>query len=527
MKKLLLALLTVSLILPAASFATAPAEIEIIFDASGSMNDPTREGIPKIDAAKEALTEIAGHIEAGSKVGLRVFGTDPKDGDPDASCRDSKLVLPISGFKKENMVNQVVGLLAQGQTPIGYSLKMAAKDFTAGPDVKKTIILISDGEERCGVDPVAVMADLKRQGIDVVVHTIGFDVNPEARAQLQQLAEMTGGTFAIAASAGELKEKLQSIAEKAELVKLAPEKQVGQNILSAANGCRIITSSTVEFAKLIDGDEKEKTKAIYSGQEAVFAFKNDQPVLLESFAYPVFEQSNYHPHFIDLYGSLESPESGFRFLQRISIDNKVHFDNIYHQNKLENPAAIRYLKAVVGPRTGGSNSYQKEWAAYGRFLSEAELQAALAEEAKRDKNLLASENGGKLIAASRDDFKFLIDGTLQSHGKSATIYFPQEGIFGFKEGKTALIKKVTTPIFKSYKRNPKTIEIWASKTSPTGGYEKVGTFETMDLAFAENPYQEFVFETPVEAKYLKIKFIDSHGGSYISAHEIQAIGILL
>ncbi len=526
---LLIALTVLFLGLPKAGEAQVAAlpEIEIIFDASGSMTDPTADGVLKIDAAKEALKQITSEIEAGSKVGLRVFGAQPTDDNPELSCRDSQLIIPIGGINKQQMLNQVNGLLAQGQTPIGFSLQEAANDFTPGANVKKTIILISDGEESCGLDPIVVVQGLKAKGINVVIHTIGFNVNAKARAQLQQIAKMTGGIYANATSAGELTKQLKKIAVKAELL-LKPKKQEGENILAAITGTRIVSSSTPEFAKLIDGNLDKNTEAMYEGQEAVFEFKGAQPVLIEGFGYPVKTQSNYHPGFIDLYGSIEGPDKGFRFIGRAKVENKVYFDNVWQVTKLETPAPVKWLKAITSSRIngGGSNTYQPEWAAYGKFLSEGEFQAELAKEAGRDKNLLATENGGKLIASSEPKMAFLIDGNPMYIGKEAGISFNSEAIFGFKNGKTALIKKITTPIFKTYKRNPKTIEVWASSSSPTSGYEKIGTLETMNLAFAENAYQELAFTQPVRAKFLKVKFVDAHGGSYIIAHELQAIGTL-
>lgn len=508
-----------------ASSQTALPEIEIIFDASGSMKEPTPEGMAKLDAAKQALTTIASEIEQGSKVGLRVFGASPISNDPEASCLDSKLAIPISAYDKNRMVSQVMALNAVGQTPLGLSLQEAAKDFNPSA-AKKTIILITDGEESCGRDPVNVIQQLKAQGIDLVVHTIGFNVNPKAQGQLQQISQMTGGVFALANSAGELTKELKQIAVKAELL-LKPEKKDRENILAAGNGCRIISSSTTEFAKLIDGNEEQETEAIYNGQEAVFAFKEVQPILLEGFAYPVAKQSSYHPQYLDLYGSAESPEKGFHFIGRVKIENKVYFDNVYQVTPLHPPAPLRYLKVVVSRSESGSNSYQTEWAAYGRSLSPEEFQAKLAEETRRDRNLLATENGGNLIASSNPEMKFLIDGNPVSAGQEVSpIRFGAEAIFGFQGGKVAWIKKVSTPIFATYERNPKTIEIWASTTSPTSGYEKVGNLETMNLAFAENAYQELVLEQPVRAKYLKVKFVDSHGTDYITAYELQAIGTL-
>ncbi len=499
--------------------AQAVSEIEIIFDASRSMND-AQAGTSKLMAAKQALSTVASQIQAGSNVGLRVFGKTPVRGNVKDSCVDSKLVIPIQPFQSIAMISQVNALQAHGQTAIGYSLKLAANDFTAG--AKKSIILISDGEESCGMNPIDVIADLKAQGIDIVIHTVGFDVNPKARAQLQQISEFTGGTYADARNAGELKASLTQVVQNADLL-LKPQRGEGENILSASSGTRIVFSSTEEFAKLIDGKE-DQTGPLYNAQEVVFSFKDNNPILLEKFAIPVFKQGSYNVGTVELFGSYSDPDSGYFPVALIQVKNRVFYENVYQEFTIDPPKALKYLKAVMGYGSSGSQAYSSEWKAYGEFLEEDEFKKYMKAEEKKEKNILAANNGGQLIAASNVNFKYLIDGTDRSHGQSVSIQPIQEGIFGFKDGKTALINKMAIPILESSDKNVKTVEILVSTSSPTSGYESVGTFETMNLVFAGNPYQEFVFEKPVKAKYLKIVVKATHGLYYCNFHELQAFG---
>ena len=74
--------------------------------------------------------------------------------------------------------------------------------------------------------------------------------------------------------------------------------------------------------------------------------------------------------------------------------------------------------------------------------------------------------------------------------------------------------------------NLKAVEISVSETSQGGSFTVVGTFETSNLVFPKNPVQEYPFEKPVKAKYLKIKFLSNHGGTRCSAYEILATGTL-
>ncbi|HTL48296.1 MAG TPA: VWA domain-containing protein [Verrucomicrobiae bacterium] len=501
-------------------FAQTPGEIEIVFDASGSMNDAPR-GTTKLDEAKQALTTVAGQISPGSRVGLRVFGVTPVQENIRESCTDSKLLVPISDFDAGRMTTEVQALKSYGMTALGYSLEQAGGDFTQAADVKKTIVLISDGEETCGKDPVAVIQDLKARGIEFTIHAIGFDASDAAKGQLKKLAEMTSGTFVEAKDAGELKKSLEEVAEKTKL--LTAQKGGGDNILSAANGTTIVSSSTQDFAYMIDGDEKEY-KVLPSGSEAVFAFK--QPVLLEKFAVPIFEVSDYNPSDMKLFASLDSPEKGFFPIAEFKVQNKVYFGNIYQEFQIQPPAVLRYLRVQVGKSVGGGNPTNYEWKAYGKYLSEEEFQAEAAKRPKPEINLLAAENGGQFIAGSRDNMKNLIDGHDGAVGESGDFYPNDEAIYGFEGGKTALLTKVAVPILEASNVNCKTIEFSVSEAAPSGPWTSVGKFETTNMVFAGNPYQEYKFEQPVKAKFLKVKLIDTHGGGWCSFKELQASGSL-
>ncbi|MBI4354803.1 MAG: VWA domain-containing protein [Candidatus Omnitrophica bacterium] len=525
-----LVMIGLAVLAPAASqqaFAKAVQETEILFDASSSMNERSGEAF-KLDVAKQALTTIAGQIPADANVGFRVFGQHPireRGGTKEESCRDSELAFPIQPFEKERLLAALSSLQAYGQTAIGYSLQLAAKDFTPSPEAEKTIILISDGQETCGVDPVGVVQALKAQGIHLVIHAVGFAVDPDARAKLQALAEATGGTYADAQRADELEVNLNTAAARAGLL-LAPARPAAENLLAASAGARIVSASTQEFSKLIDGKE-ETTFAFHGGETGVFSFKENRVVLLEGFAVPIFKASRVNPGSIELFGSLDSPTTGFFHLQSIRVKNEVSYDNVYQAVPIDSPVAIRYLKAVVGRGADDSMSYHTEWHAYGRYLEGRELEEHLQAARRRSRNVLAAENGGTLIASSNSNFQYLIDETSASVGYVAEVEVNSEGIFGFQNGQTALLQHVAVPILHSDASNVKTLEFWVSEATPTSGFHKVGTMETTNLVFAGNPYQEYVLDPAVKAKYLKVKVLSSHGGiARVKIPELRAVGFL-
>ena len=73
----------------------------------------------------------------------------------------------------------------------------------------RALVLLTDGIESCGGDPVRAAREPREQGI--VVHLIGFgigDATGEDAASLQAIANASGGRYVTAGSAEELKAAL-------------------------------------------------------------------------------------------------------------------------------------------------------------------------------------------------------------------------------------------------------------------------------------------------------------------------------
>lgn len=207
---------TLLLLLIAAPEARA-ARVEIILDASGSMR-ASAGTMSRMDAGKRAVRTTVQALDAGSEVGLRLYGhrlpSEPKE----ASCRDSELVIPIGRLDRARFVAAVDAAQPLGQTPLAHSLEQAASDFGDVGDEPAVIILVSDGEESCGGDPARVACQLAARGLALTVHTVGFDVDAAAREQLQAVARCTGGEYRDAGNADELATSLQRLTQAALLV---------------------------------------------------------------------------------------------------------------------------------------------------------------------------------------------------------------------------------------------------------------------------------------------------------------------
>jgi Ca-activated chloride channel family protein len=182
----------------AAAPTTEPTvPVMVVLDASGSMNTDDAPG-PRIDAAKAAVINLIDALPADATVGLQVYGTGTgsTDAEKAAGCTDIKTLVPVGPADTAALKAQVAGVVAAGYTPIGNALRAAADALpNEGP---RSIVLVSDGEDTCAPPaPCDVAKELKQQGVDLVVHTVGFKVDATAREQLSCIAETTGAPTAM------------------------------------------------------------------------------------------------------------------------------------------------------------------------------------------------------------------------------------------------------------------------------------------------------------------------------------------
>ena len=208
-----LRLILLSIFMFVASLGPARAEegsrVLLILDASGSMRAKIG-GKSKMDIAKDVVGKIVGKWNRADELGLIAYGHREK-----GNCKDIEVLKDPGILDKPSFMKAVKDLNPKGQTPMTAAVRMAAEALQY-TEKKATVILVSDGIENCDADPCAVAEELKKAGIDLVVHTVGFGLdNKGAIAQLKCMAEKTGGTFATAETASELQKALtKSMAAK-------------------------------------------------------------------------------------------------------------------------------------------------------------------------------------------------------------------------------------------------------------------------------------------------------------------------
>ncbi|MDJ0918077.1 MAG: VWA domain-containing protein [Woeseiaceae bacterium] len=187
------------------AFSLNDRSVQIVVDASRSMWGQI-DGVSKMEIAKNTLDSLSYRLPDDLDLALRAYGN--LSASESNNCEDSSLLVPFKDGNRAYIRQAIAGLKPTGQTPIAYALNRAARDFD-GVRNEKTIILVSDGIESCGGDPVQSARSLKEQGI--VVHLIGFGLGnaaDEDTASLRAVADASGGRYVTASNAEELEAAL-------------------------------------------------------------------------------------------------------------------------------------------------------------------------------------------------------------------------------------------------------------------------------------------------------------------------------
>ena len=176
------------------AFVSAPANVEIILDASGSMfAQVPNTGKERWQVAQDALMSLiqSGRVSEQSQVALRTYSR--RNGE----CDDLELAQALQPFRGDALAGVVLGIkpTPNGTTPLAASLRAAAEDL-AGAQGETLIILVTDGIESCDGDPVAEAANFVRDNPQRKVHVVGFAIDtPEASETLRQIAVAGSGLY--------------------------------------------------------------------------------------------------------------------------------------------------------------------------------------------------------------------------------------------------------------------------------------------------------------------------------------------
>lgn len=212
-QRILIAALVLATATPALTAEDHPTVV-VVLDASGSMWGHLLDDQPKIAAAKQVVRDMLASWDPNVWLGLTVYGHRQK-----GACDDIEPIVPVGPVDAKELLRRVDAIQPKGKTPMTEAVRRAASELKY-TESKAAVILVSDGEETCDADPCGAAKALEQAGVDLTVHTIGFDVvEKKGEEQLRCMAENTGGRFLLANDAKSLK---KAIDEAVQVVVAAP-----------------------------------------------------------------------------------------------------------------------------------------------------------------------------------------------------------------------------------------------------------------------------------------------------------------
>ncbi len=174
----------------------------LVFDSSGSMGS-IKEGLPKIDVAREAATDILPDVTRFRATGLITYG-----GEFGPVCNNVNLKIPPMRHSGELILAELGLMRPNGQTPLSDAVMLAAQSLKSlqHPGI---IVLVTDGLENCGYNACALGRKLRTENPGIRVHVIGFHLHARSESQISCLSQQTGGTYTSTNSLETLREALR------------------------------------------------------------------------------------------------------------------------------------------------------------------------------------------------------------------------------------------------------------------------------------------------------------------------------
>jgi len=173
-------------------------DIYMILDISGSMNEPPSKLASAKNAANEFINAMGISSSSDFRVGLIVFET--------------KAYSLVDLTNDQNKLNTAISQLqAGGNTAMGDAILLATQKLSneARPGVSKTIVLLADGQNNEGVNPLVATTTAKAS--DVVIFAVGYGQDADMFT-LNQVASITGGKSYEAATGQDLVSTFEDIA---------------------------------------------------------------------------------------------------------------------------------------------------------------------------------------------------------------------------------------------------------------------------------------------------------------------------
>lgn len=173
-----------------------PARVIVAIDASGSMAGRVSSR-QKLDLAKSAAAAFVEELPATAEAGLLVFGQAGNNRADGKAQSCAAVDLPVQMTRdRAALVGKVSTIKPVGWTPLAAALKRAEALLAANSRPgEQVIFVVSDGQETCGGDPVAVARSINQGPTKAIINIIGFAVPSSEAVSLQAVASAGGGQF--------------------------------------------------------------------------------------------------------------------------------------------------------------------------------------------------------------------------------------------------------------------------------------------------------------------------------------------
>lgn len=207
------------------STTVADAPLLVVLDTSGSMGSDDSKGVNKLASAKRSVLGVVDKLADSTAVGVWTY--------PGGSCAPGGYLpgldmRPLTADLRTKITADVLALRDDGDTPTGPALESAVKSLTAKGFRGATVILVSDGEYTCGVDPCDLVTKIRDQGFDLRVYSVGFELSDKGSRQLKCISDKTLGQYFEATNGQELINTVSSLVNrKLEVSVTAPERAIG------------------------------------------------------------------------------------------------------------------------------------------------------------------------------------------------------------------------------------------------------------------------------------------------------------
>ncbi len=154
-------------------------EVMLVIDTSGSMAGDALSG------AKQAATAFLGRMPSATRIGVVGFGASP-------------VLASGLSLDRQALAAAVAGLEAGGETALYDAVGRAIAQFSPGPGVHRSIVVLSDGGDTASADSLeGVSAKVSAAGVRLDVAEL---TSPESnRAALDRLAAAGNGALSSAA----------------------------------------------------------------------------------------------------------------------------------------------------------------------------------------------------------------------------------------------------------------------------------------------------------------------------------------